>query len=276
MNEADVEVVNRENPGEPPRNSAPSEHPDQKLCISCGSLIPRTAHICSVCKSYQNAWKNFLVFFSGVTSVVILTGSAISFIWSNYFKIMEQSKYTCRIDLHYLRTQIHPEFDAVFSSSWPEPIFIDELTLKWSGGYVRYRVNRQIQSREFLSIERIVNPKTEKEKAEAYSEFIARSFVANESGTRGKALRQVDLNVVRAQNKNSDCFLPVFFNSQSTDLERIKDLYSKNNKKLISESAEGNFLYYVPTTWLRVVSKFSAVITFVRSKSKSCENIDVE
>jgi hypothetical protein len=48
-----------------------------------------------------------------------------------------------------------PEFDAVFSNAGVEPAYIDELVVYYMGGYVRFRVNRQIQPKQFLSVENI-------------------------------------------------------------------------------------------------------------------------
>jgi hypothetical protein len=253
-------------------------HPDEtdkKPCKACGSRIPKQAAVCSVCKSYQSSWKSNLIFFGTLTGLGTFALAAMSLIGKNYIDIEERFRHH-DMELHHLRTQIYPEVDAVFSNSWPEPIFIDELVLNWRDQFVRYRINQQIKSKEFLSIERIVSPKNDKDIAAAYSEFIARSFAANSTGMRGRALQSISLTVLISPDRDSNCFVPVFFTATSADLDRIKKDHLTRGKKLISEPANADFVYYVSSPGIRKTKNVAAVITFAQSIAKNCATIDLE
>jgi hypothetical protein len=53
-----------------------------KPCIYCGSSIPLSAKLCSVCKSYQSKLRNNLVYFAGIAGLISLLGSAFVYIVS--------------------------------------------------------------------------------------------------------------------------------------------------------------------------------------------------
>jgi ribosomal protein L40E len=40
-------------------------------CIACRAAIPKSATVCSACKSYQIRWKNRLQYLAGITALVV-------------------------------------------------------------------------------------------------------------------------------------------------------------------------------------------------------------
>jgi hypothetical protein len=52
-------------------------------CLACKQSIPAGATICSVCKSYQAPWKNWLQYFSGIAALLALTASAVAWLFAN-------------------------------------------------------------------------------------------------------------------------------------------------------------------------------------------------
>lgn len=65
-----------------------SQSPADKIknfteCVACKQDIPIGASICSICKSHQRPWKNSLQFISGMAAMIVLTVSAITWLWGN-------------------------------------------------------------------------------------------------------------------------------------------------------------------------------------------------
>ena len=52
-------------------------------CVVCKQDIPESASVCSICKSYQHRWLNWLQYISGVTALIVVTISAIAWLWGN-------------------------------------------------------------------------------------------------------------------------------------------------------------------------------------------------
>jgi hypothetical protein len=64
---------------DPARGKEPKALPNseaKKPCVACKCEIPADASLCSVCKSYQLAWKNWLQYVAGVVTLIVLTVSA--------------------------------------------------------------------------------------------------------------------------------------------------------------------------------------------------------
>jgi hypothetical protein len=248
-----------------------TEHSGIKSCLHCGSEMPARASFCVTCKCYQSSWRNSVTIIGGMTGLMTFMLSAISFTWVNSIDIVEKMNWKQRVEVRYFRTQLFPEFDAVFSNSGIEPAYIDEMTVYYRRGYVRFRVNRQIPPKQFLAVENI-----DKSANNTYSTFIAKDFVTNESG-------QINMNVLHnqdfafkdAKNIENKCFTPVFFLADEGDIKRISGTAAPG-KRLVSEPAEGHLLYYRSATGEKVEATFPVVVAFVRSTSTSCLSLDVE
>jgi len=52
-------------------------------CVACRHSIPKNASICSVCRSYQHAWQNWLQYLSGMAALLLLIASAITWLVGN-------------------------------------------------------------------------------------------------------------------------------------------------------------------------------------------------
>ena len=50
-------------------------------CVACKHEIPAGASLCSVCKSYQRNWMNWLQYFSGIATLVVLIASGTIWMW---------------------------------------------------------------------------------------------------------------------------------------------------------------------------------------------------
>jgi ribosomal protein L40E len=225
-----------------------------KPCLYCGSMIPMAASICATCKYNQSRWKNNVTFFGGLTGLVTLALPAFTFLWSASINNIERMNWAKKVEVRYFRTEIVPEFDAVFSNSGNEPAFVDEIAVYYRGGYIRYRVNRQVEPKQFLSVETInKNPKKE------YSTFIARDFLRTSSG-RVTPFILSNTDFAMKNSTNPKCFTPVFFLENEADIQRITA--SSNSGVLVQEPAEAHVIYYGPATGDKIEAKFAAVATF--------------
>jgi hypothetical protein len=67
-----------------PQLNTPAAPPaaETKPCISCGAALNRSARVCTVCKEYQEGWRNEFKYWAGVAGLLTLVGSGITFSWS--------------------------------------------------------------------------------------------------------------------------------------------------------------------------------------------------
>jgi len=258
---------NHEPAGETAASTGKPEQ-DTKPCRYCGSAIPVAASICATCKYDQSRWKNSLTNFGGLTGLITLALSAFAFLWSNSLNIIERMNWARKVEVRYFRTEIAPEFDAVFSNSGTEPAFVDEIAVYYRGGYIRYRVDKQVEPKQFLSVETI-NKNLKKQ----YSTFIARDFLRTSTG-RVTPFIMSNVDFAMKDTINPKCFTPVFFLAGEADIRRISNM--SNAGLLVTEPAEAHMIYYRSATGEKVEAKFDTVATFARSSSPECSSLSVE
>ena len=243
------------------------EKPDTKPCRYCGAAIPTEASICATCKCDQSPWKNNITIFGGLTGLITFVLSALSFMWVNSLDIIEKMNWEKKVEVRYFRTQLLPEFDAGFSNSGNEPAFIDEISVIYRGRYARYRVSRQVEPKQFLSVENI-----EKKINSEYSTFISKDFARTPTGQiTPEILNNFDYMIKGSTNRESKCFTPVFFLANEADIRRISG--DTASGEVVAEPAEGHMIYYRLTTGEKAEAKFPAVATFVRSTSPGCSSL---
>jgi len=249
-------------------SSVKPEQSDTKPCRYCGAAIPVAAAICATCKYNQTGWKNNVTSIGGLTGLITLVLSALAFLWNNSLDIIDKMNWAKKVEVRYFRTEIVPEFDAVFSNSGNEPAFVDEIAVYYRGGYIRYRVDRQVEPKQFLSVETI-NKNLKKQ----YSTFIARDFLRTATG-RLTPFIMSNVDFAMKDSTNPKCFTPVFFLADEADIQRI--INSSNSSVLVAEPAEGQIIYYRSATGEKVQAKFNVVATFARSSSAECSSLSVE
>lgn len=74
-----------------------------KPCISCCSLIPDKARVCSICKSHQQEWRNILVFVGGFASLAAVIGSCAVFIYQGVVDIKKSYSWEDSVKVIYLK-----------------------------------------------------------------------------------------------------------------------------------------------------------------------------
>src|SRR5215471_18667703 len=105
-----------------------------KLCKYCASEIPVQAAQCSVCKNYQKAWRNNLLFVAGLAGFISLIAGAFSFSANQVAQLYKSLFWRDHLNVLEFQTGKSPEFRIVLSNSGDGPVFASSITVYWQRG----------------------------------------------------------------------------------------------------------------------------------------------
>ena len=94
----------------------PPTEEETKPCAYCGSAISKRASICPVCKSYQSAFRNVLLYLAGVAGLIGLVGSAFAFIVSDIPNMSKALAWKDQVKVWDFHGQFRPDFEAAISN----------------------------------------------------------------------------------------------------------------------------------------------------------------
>jgi hypothetical protein len=237
-----------------------------KKCKYCASDIPIQAIQCSVCKNYQVAWRNNLLFAAGVAGFITLIASAITFtiheatgiykglFWHDDLKVLEL------IDLG------AGSMKLILSNRGDGPVFADEIVVySPAGGFFDRRIDRLIPANAVELIE-TKSPRIGTEQLH---------FVANTTGWPTGAM----IESITAFTRH--CFLPLAYDVHNSYLKRMQDHYDKtqlgpNKLRPVLQPTRGALLYFSVHSNSIIESTFPVSLAFVRSDAIDCQDVSVD
>jgi hypothetical protein len=123
-----------------------------KACVACKSHIPRDASLCSICKSYQLAWKNRLQYIASVVTLAVVSVSAVFWL---YEKVRATFLYHEDVAIAECSTLLRT---VVIANRGDRPVFVTRLQLwmpgrssDWEAPYLE--INQEIAPHQFLKAE---------------------------------------------------------------------------------------------------------------------------
>jgi hypothetical protein len=171
------------------------------------------------------------------------------------------------VSVLYFRTGLIPQFITILSNAGDGPIFASDIIVYWRGGNVPYPIHRTITANEFLTIN------TNFDDASLFTKYDG--YLSNKSGIPSNDLIE-NANLTGQDTKDPACFMPVFFNEDNTDIQRMNTRYRLDDTKIISEAAEAHLTYHSVHSRERIRMSFPVVATFVRLTDPDCRKIPFE
>ncbi len=120
--------------------------------MECKSQIPADASLCSICKSHQRDWQNWLQYFAGVATLIALTVSASFWL---YQKIRSTYFYRENVGIVACNTLLRT---VVIANRGDRDVFVTRLQLwmsgrtsDWQSPYLE--INQSVAPGQFLKAE---------------------------------------------------------------------------------------------------------------------------
>ena len=176
---------------------------DNKKCSVCKHDIPPTASLCSICRSYQQRWKNELQYYSGIAALLVLFLSASSWL------IGRASAYFQRDDIRVISCNTLGA--AVIANRGKAEVFISNLLL-WMPGRKSDWEAPTLDINEGLPS----------------GQFLKRQFPASRLQGPAFFVRGVDSvsfeKLISRAAKDDPCFELAFFESSDHSLRELKQM----------------------------------------------------
>src|SRR5712692_9363005 len=115
-----------------------------KQCRYCASDIPIQAIQCSVCKNYQSAWRNNLLFMAGLTGFITLVAGALSFSVNQASQLYKGLFWRDNLQIVEFETRTYPDFRVVLSNGGDGPVWASKIILYWPGGSHPFAIDRLV------------------------------------------------------------------------------------------------------------------------------------
>jgi hypothetical protein len=183
---------------------APKDTTSTKPCVACRQPIPSGSSLCSVCKSYQDSWRNQLQYFAGIATLVALTVSAL-------FWVIEKTRSTffSREDVVLVACDTL-DTGAVIVNRGDKEVFISHVLLWMAGRTHDWSAPR-------LTIDERLEP----------GQFLKRNFPPARFKTgewaRGLSPDDFEKLIVRASN-GDPCTEAAFFSSSDRLLAEVMEI----------------------------------------------------
>jgi hypothetical protein len=235
-----------------------------KNCRYCGSEIAAQAAVCPICKYNQQPWRNTITYLAGITGFITLLISGLAFVGSSAIDIYSKISWIDDVRVLSLDTRLIPNFSAVISNVGSGPAFVYEIFLYWRSDSSRLSINRAINVGEFLSLPG---------KAPQGVDYDV--YVSSRSGV---ASREVIANAApdSETTPNKHCFLTSFRVANDTDLERMNKFYAAGGRKLATDKASAEILFYSVHSNRLYHIDFPVVVSFLRLAADNCKAISFE
>jgi len=175
--------------------------PEKTRCVACKQEIPAGASICSVCKSYQNPWKNSVQWFAGIATLIVLIFTGCTWLWG-----VARTTLFYRDDVRLISASSLGS--AVVANFGDGEIYVSHLLLTMPGRSADWRSQRLVFEERLPA-----------------GQFMRREFPKIEEGNhlfvRGLKGDEFEDRVRKAANKDS-CLELVFFSASDKALRELQ------------------------------------------------------
>ncbi len=236
-------------------------------CRYCHTTLPKAgALLCAACKSYQDPWRNYLVFGAGITGFVALVASAITFGFNQASSAYKELFWKDEATILELQTGVNPHQRIVIANSGDGPIFISQLAVYWRGGSMSFALDRSLEPGRVDIVDDLFSEKS----IALNKKFGTAGYIGSKSGELGeKQVEQADLWSDDTEPP-PPCILVSLFNNKNPDLERIRDRYLKGPTKLVTRNETATLVFYSIRTGRRHDVAVPVVAVFVKSNRGGC------
>jgi hypothetical protein len=239
---------------------------DTKLCRYCASEIAAQAIQCPVCKNYQSAWRNNLLFSAGIAGFVTLAASAIGFTLHQIAETSKQVLWREELNVLELETGPTPYLRTVLSNSGDGPVLATEIIVYWRDGSYRYPLDR-IVAVNSIEIVNNISPTTP-----PMSNYD--SYVGNDTGLPSpKTLEIADIAI---SGREPGCLLASMFDADNANLQRMKKFYESGKSKLLLGKAEAKLFFFSAHSGTRIQRNVPIVATFLTLGTPECRKLSFE
>jgi hypothetical protein len=238
-----------------------------KSCRYCGSEIAARASLCPVCKNYQSALRNNLVFFAGLTGFFTLLATGLVLIphltLSTYRLVMWRDS----LDFLEISKGIEPSYlTAVLSNSGYGPVFASTVEIYWRGGNTSHALNRIVRVNE-IEVIREGDPVERKP--------FDLGFVSNQTGKPSKETLEAT-DIANLHQVERACVRVIFMDTTNAHLDRMRPWYETRGRKLVLDPAEGKLFFFSTYSGARIQINFPLLASFVQKNTPECQKIRLQ
>lgn len=181
-----------------------TNRPVLSLCAACRQPIPLGATICSICKSHQAVWKNRLQYWAGVSTLIVLTLSALVWLRETAWHVLFARDDVRVVSCNSLRS-------AVVVNRGDSEVYVSHLILTMPGRSQDWVVKR-------LDFEEPLAP----------ARFLRREFPSDKFGHAAefvRGLNQSEAQELIARAANGDaCLELAMFSEDDAFLRELRQL----------------------------------------------------
>jgi hypothetical protein len=253
-----------------------------KKCKYCASDIPIQAIQCSVCKNYQNKFRNNLLFVGGLSGFIALFGSALSFSANQVAQLYKRVSWRDNLTLLELQAESSPlpnspnsqeiRHRVIVSNDGDGPVFAHSINVDPPSATLAFPLTHL--SRFGFSLNRLVNVNSivlfdnTSEIENKTSNF---AFVTNKTGKLPDNLLHSD--IPRSQET---CFYLTVFNINHSGLKGLDALFRRMEQRLVTYDVPVTFSYLSVHSSILTQTSVMAKIFFKRSNAAACQNISFD
>ena len=230
-----------------------------RRCIYCGSELAPMAVLCPTCKSYQDKWRNRLVFAAGLTGVATIAAGALAFVAQQ--GVQGYRTVFWRDTLNVLEFEGWPRraAEVVVSNSGYGPVLMSELIVYSHGDSLNYEFDRTVKADE---VERINTPywkSRDKNIPDA-------AYVGTPTGrlTPKQAEQRSEIGDVNR------CIYAAYFSPDHSSFKRFQTFYKG---RLVVEEATGTLFYFGTRPGPKKQTSFSIVTAFLLKDTPECKSL---
>jgi hypothetical protein len=253
--------------------SEPAED-STKPCAYCGSPIPRSAILCSVCKSYQSTWRNNFAYWAGFAGLIGLLGSAVAYIISELPSLRKVIAWNDELQVVEFGATDTRNFTVSANNVGDGTVILSSIVIFLKNGNENagYVIDKVLDANRLLSESFNV-----KEDAQGMAPQIPADydlFIANTSGKPNSTTIQRSQIIYSFNSSTWPCFLKVPANATSEGQRRMEQAYSTQGRHLVTEPLQAFAIYFSAHSGKKIRTPFPAVAAFMRSTKPECRALN--
>lgn len=234
---------------------------DCKGCVYCGTTMALMASICPTCKSYQDRWRNILLFIGAIAGAITLGVGILSFAVNQGVTAFKTAFWRDSLAVLEFEAEGLLSARAIVANKGDGPLLLSvvQVFLK-NNSNKTYQFNRPLEK------------ETVSEIASIYWKRSLRldGFLGTRTGIPTAQMRDLASTAF-----SEECIHAKIFSPDHPDLVRVKNHYDKFYIPLAVEQATALAFFYSAQSGVQKQVEFPVTVTYLRRNDGDCRNFVV-